>query len=135
MLPDEKIIPNAITVEVPIPTTTARGSNIFFPDVPQIRNKKVCGLCSYTNNEINFALSGNEIFLEDAAAGLYVTLSDSQSNLFVKEIPYLFYSALFFQQELRFFDPPRELAIQKCYLTAVSTVSDGTSALFTIFYL
>lgn len=136
MYPSPQKISRIITFDVIIPATTAQGSNIMFPDVPQIRDKKICALISYTSTSaIAQGITGATVITEAQGRNLYVSLKDRDTNqVFVNEIPVLYFDAIGFQQAVRYFDPARVLSIESCFLTATAGGFEGESATFSVIY-
>lgn len=65
---------NAEYVEVVIPTGNQK-QTIYFPDLPNLRNKPIMGIEAYCNREQQFTISGSQVqdffSLHDATITLY----------------------------------------------------------------
>ena len=128
-----QVIPNAILFEVPI-VAAGLGKRNFFPDVPQIRGKKVTGFAIFGANQSALAPSGSANIVNSSLASVNVSLIDQKNNVFVDTIPANFFNLLAFGQPLRNVTPSRSIKVQSCFFEYTASGIVGTVILCAFFY-
>lgn len=127
-------ISSAYTHFMPVAPLQAQGQNIIkFGYIPQLQNRLITGIVTFSSVSAANWIDGEDIFLVTDAANSFLTLEDDTSYQFVKRTPYNWYNSLQFGQNIKTFGPPRVVNWEKSFLELTDTIS--TNALFTIFYI
>jgi hypothetical protein len=121
-------------IEVQLPTGLTAGSEISFPDQPDLRNAVVTGIEAFNENGLSFAPSGVAAVTVADTVRLTVSLSQASDEK-VRDVPF---SSLIRQNNAGLFREYRNLnpTWQQCTVRVVQALSAAaaTSAVFLVHF-
>jgi len=128
-----QLFPAYVAIEVAIPASVVRGTQIFIRDQPQIRGKSILGVSSVTEAECLLTPSGQAVIDLPGAGGCYLTLTDGNFS-FIDNIPLAEFLSLQYFRPFVAFDA-KKVNWERSFLTVTDVTQAGKSVLLIVAYI